>query len=71
MATTLPFLHSQQWVAHEPLNFGSYVVRVRGNCTVGQNFGVTSHLYLSGVPRRRLADLPRFLSFEDVEFPLE
>ena len=30
------------------LKFGSYIVCVRRNCTVGQNFGVTSHSYLRG-----------------------
>jgi hypothetical protein len=36
------------------LKFGSYVVHVRRNRTVGSNFDVTSHSCLVGVLRRRL-----------------
>ncbi len=57
-------------VTREPLKFDSYVVCVRRNCTIRQNFGMTTHSCLLGIPRRRLADLPRFLNFEEAEFPL-
>ncbi len=49
----------------------SYVVRVRRNHTIGSNLTWRHTCIFLGVPCRRLADLPRFWSFEDAEFPLE
>ena len=57
-------------VAHELLKFGSYVVSIRRNCTVGQNFGVTSHSYLLEVLPWRVADLPRFQHLKRQSFPV-
>ena len=45
-------------------------MRVHSNCTVGQNFGVTSHSYLLGVPRWRVADLPGFQISKRQSFPI-
>ena len=64
------FLEGKKWRGtHKPLKFGSYVAFVRRNCTVGQIFVVTSHLCCLGVPRQRLADLPRFQNLKMQSFP--
>ena len=55
----------------QTIEIGSYEVRIRRNCSVGYNLGVTYTRVFLGVPRRRLVDLPRFWSFEDAGFPLE